>query len=139
MTLVLAGCNESSSQRLIGKWKFDAAKAATEMAKKENNEMAATAIGLLQASGQKMEMIFEFGPDQKGNVSAAGIPAFNYDGPFTWKTVESKGDKLTIEITNPKVNQSSRVQITFIDNDHLTFSPPEANAKSMEFERVKEK
>lgn len=138
----LAGCGNSASKRLVGKWKYDFAKTAAKAADKMTGEVkdgkGAAALAMAQALGMKMEMIFEFKSDQTVNVSATGIPA-PFSGPMTWKTLESQGDKLTIEITNPKEKTPSKVQITFTDNDHLQFIPPDSTVKSMEFERIKEK
>ncbi len=122
LSLTLAGCGNSATKRLIGKWKWDPLK------------------GIAKDFGiqTEMGMIFEFKSDQTLNVSATGIPA-PFSGSMTWKTLESQGDKLTIEITNPKENTPSKVQITFTDNDHLQFIPPDMKTKPMEFERVKEK
>ena len=142
LALTLFGCGNSASQRLIGKWKYDFAKAAAKeagtMMGENKDGKAAAALGIAQAMGMKMEMIIEFKSDQTANVATTGMP-FPFTGPMAWTTLDSQGDKLTIEITNPQDKKTSKVQITFIDNDHLQFSPPDANAKSMEFERIKEK
>ncbi|MCC6126373.1 MAG: hypothetical protein IT426_15555 [Pirellulales bacterium] len=133
----MAGCGNSTSQRLIGKWKFDAAKAAGKLIGEDKDGKAAAALGMMQAMGMKMEMVIEFKADKTANVTTTGLPS-PFSGVVSWKVTEAQGDKLTIEITNPKENKTSKVQITFTDNDHLQFSPPDANAKSMEFERVKQ-
>jgi outer membrane lipoprotein-sorting protein len=138
LTLTLAGCGKSPSQRLVGKWKFDAAKAVSNLAKEHKDDGIAAAIGVAQAMGQKMEIILEFNADQTGNATTIGLPS-PFAGPITWKTLDAQGDKLTIEITNPKENATSKVQITFVDDDHIQFLPPDAKMKAMEFERVKEK
>jgi hypothetical protein len=141
LSLILAGCGNSAANRLIGTWKYDFAKAAANEAGKRMGEngdnKAAAALSVVEAFGMKMEMILDFKADQTVNITASGIP-FPFSGPMTWKSVESDGDKLTIEITNPKDKSTSKVQIAFIDNDHLQFSPPDSKAKSMEFERVKQ-
>ena len=132
LALTLAGCGNSASQRLIGKWKCDfakaAAKAAGKMTEKEEDARAAAVLNMVQAMGMKMEMILEFKSDQTLNVTTNGIPS-PFSGPMTWKTIEGQGDKLTIEITNPKEKTPSKVQITFNDNDHLQFIPPDPKVK----------
>jgi hypothetical protein len=136
-SISMTGCGNSASQRLIGKWKFDAAKAAGKLIGEDKDGKAAAALGMMQAMGMKMEMVIEFKADKTANVTTTGLPT-PFAGTVTWKEIEAQGDKLTIEITNPKEKNPSKVQITFIDNDHLQFSPPDTNAKSMDFERVKE-
>jgi hypothetical protein len=142
MLLALAGCGDAAANRLIGVWKYDFAKAAAGEAGKRMGENgpgnAVAALGVAQALGIKMEMTLDFKSNQTVNIATSGIP-FPFAGDMTWRTVENADDKLTIEITNPQDKRSSRVQITFIDRDHLRFSPPDSDAKSMEFERVKEK
>jgi hypothetical protein len=118
LSITLAGCNKSAPERLIGKWKF--------------KKLDAISKDL----GVNMEMIFEFKSDQTGNFTTTGLLPFA--GPITWKTLETKGNNLTIEITNPKEKIPGKVQITFTDNDHILFSPPGSMGKSMEFEREKE-
>jgi hypothetical protein len=141
-SLALAGCGDAAANRLIGTWKYDFAKAAADEAGKRMGENgsgnAAAALGVAQALGMTMEMTLDFKSNQTVNITTTGIP-FPLTGEMSWKTVESTGDKLTIEITNPQDNRSSRVQITFIDRNHLQFSPPNSDANSMQFERVKEK
>jgi hypothetical protein len=148
LTLTLAGCGKSPSQRLVGKWKFDAAKAVSELAKENKDDGIAAAIGVAQAMGQKMEIIFEFKSDQTGSATTVNIP-FPFEGPIAWKPLESQGDKLTIEIKKPQenatgnvqitLNATGKAQITFVDDDHLQFLLPDVKMKPMEFERVKEK
>jgi hypothetical protein len=118
LALTLAGCNKSAPERLIGKWKFK----KLDVISKD--------------MGVNMEMTFNFKSDQTGDVTTTGLLPFA--GPITWKTLDTKGNNLTIEITNPKEKIPGKVQITFTDNDHLLFSPPGSMGKSMEFERVKE-
>jgi uncharacterized lipoprotein NlpE involved in copper resistance len=139
MVLTLAGCGNSASNRLLGKWKCDFTKALLKQMGEKSQGNSAAALGIAQAFGANttMEMTIEFKSDQTGNVSTTGIP-FPFDGAITWKTIESQGDKITVEIANPKEKQTSKLQITFLDNDHLRFSPPNTEAKSMEFERVKQ-
>jgi hypothetical protein len=141
LSLALAGCGDAATNRLIGVWKYDFAKAAADEAGKRMGENgpgnATAALGVAQALGMKMEMMLDFKSNQTVNITTTGIP-FPFTGEMTWKTVESNGDKLTIEITNPQDKRSSRVQITFIDRDNLQFSPPDSTAKSMQFERVKQ-
>jgi uncharacterized lipoprotein NlpE involved in copper resistance len=140
LAVSLTGCNSASS-RLIGTWKFDFAKAAAKQADKmmgaNNGGTAASALGMAQTFGMKMEMTFEFKSDQTVNIATTGIP-FPFTGLMNWKTIKSDGDNLVIEITNPEDKKTSQIQIAFIDNDHLRFSPPDSNAKSMEFERIKQ-
>jgi hypothetical protein len=133
--LTLTGCGDSGSNRLVGKWKFDAAKAIAGAAESKNVN-APAALGLAQAMGMKIEMVMDFKSDHSLNVTTTGIPA-PFQGDITWKPVKTEGDKLIIAFVNAKENKSNEVQITFIDNDHLRFSPPNANMQSMEFERVK--
>jgi hypothetical protein len=141
LSLGLTGCGNPAAQRLVGKWKFDFAKAAAKEAEKrmgaDQDGKAAAALGMAQMMGMKMEMIIEFKSDATGNVSTTGIP-FPFAGPITWKVLEGSGEKLTVEFTNAQDKQSSKVQIALVDNDHLLFSPPNSRGKSMEFERVKE-
>lgn len=140
LALSLTGCN-SASQRLLGKWKCDFAKALAkktdQIMGKTDGGMASVAQGLAESMGLKEEMTFEFKSDQTVNIATTGIP-FPFTGPMNWKTVKSDGDNLTIEITNPKDKRTSQIQITFIDNDHLKFSSPDSSTMSMEFERIKQ-
>lgn len=133
--LTLAGCGNSGSNRLIGKWKFDAAKMLSK-AKEGESGNAPAGLGIAQAMGMKLEMVIEFKSDHTVNMTATGIPV-PFPGDITWKPVKTEGEKLTIAFVNSKENKSNDVEITFIDNDHLRFSHPSSNMQSMEFERVK--
>jgi hypothetical protein len=137
LTLASVGCGNSASQKLIGKWKFDAAKAASKMVGDKADGKAAAALGMMQTMGMKMEMVLEFKADHTANFTATGIPS-PFPDSINWKVIESQGDKVTVEFNNSKENKTNKVQITFTDNDHLQFSPPDSSAKSWEFERVKE-
>jgi hypothetical protein len=128
LSLTFAGCGKSAPDRLIGKWQFDAAK---EFGKIEKDFGASKILG---APGVKMVMTIKFDANHTGNFE---IPFVS--GPITWKVLEMQGEKLTIEITNPKEAKPSKVDITFIDNDHMEFKYPDFGGKSLGLERVKEK
>jgi hypothetical protein len=128
LALTFAGCGKSASERLIGKWQFDAAK---EFGKIEKDFGESNILGI---PGVKMVMTIQFDADHTGNFE---IPLLS--GPITWKVLETHGEKLTIEITNPKEAKPSKVEIAFLDDDRMEFKNSDMGGRSLSLERVKEK
>ena len=127
------GCAPSATERLIGQWKFDAAKPAAATDEKPSGLDAAKSA-LLGVASAIIEPEIEFKRDHTLTMSFAfGAPA---SGPWKWKVVEEEGNQATVEIYDTRDYLLGNPRLTFLDNDHIQFAPL-GNAKMGVFRRVK--
>jgi hypothetical protein len=130
LILGLTGCGKPASKRLIGKWKFDPAVAS---AKTESNLAKDFALAMVSGVAQTIEI--EFKPDQTGTYSLLAIDPFS----FSWKVLEERDNKVTLEVTNLKENVTIKNEITFSGDNQIQMTSPDMKTPSMIFDRVTEK
>ena len=137
--LAVAGCSPSASQKLVGKWKYDALNPAEQPDGEQDTSGAVkdAVLGLAQAMGMKAGMEIEFKDDQTMTTSASWLFG-ETSGQMRWKVVEVKDETVTVEVRRGEDQNASQWQITFIDQDHFRFTPPGTEAKSIVFTRVKQ-
>ena len=127
--LCLTGCGNPSG-KLIGKWKMSGISGT------EGNPLA----GLMT---QMMKVGFEFKADGSCTSSVEALGQ-QQSATGTWRFVKSDGGDLVIALKMPPANKEGEIRISFQDNDHCSFVPPESldkgGAKSpgkVEFTREK--
>ena len=137
--LGLAGCGQSASQRLVGKWKSDLAKAAKGAVWETDGPASATGtmLGLAEAVGMKMEMEIEFKADQTMTTSATWFWT-ETSGTMDWEVARVDGGTVTVAIRWPDDRNATELQIIFVDEDHFQLAPPGGGGKSFVFTRLKE-
>jgi hypothetical protein len=106
----LVGCGNPSA-KLLGKWKMSG------IGEAEGNPLA----GMM---AQMMKIGFEFKADGSciSSIEALGQ---QQSATGTWRFVKSEGSDLVIALKMPPANKEGEVRISFQDNDHCSFVPPE--------------
>ncbi|MHC4181139.1 MAG: PAP/fibrillin family protein [Planctomycetota bacterium] len=142
--LLAAGCGQSASERLVGKWAYD----VLERAQGTDGEQGAAGgakeaiLGVAQAMGVTAGMEIEFRDDQTVTMSAslfrAKTPLSSKRGSMHWKVAKEEGETVTVEIRLPGDQNARKLEVTFVDEDHLRVAAPGTGGKSFVFTRVKQ-
>ena len=132
--LVSIGCSPSPSQRLIGKWKYDAMDAATKNSRPDS--VKSKMLGFAESMGVKMEMELEFHHDHTVTMAATMLLTGS-SGPWKWDVADAKGDEATINISDADDRVVSTSIVTFLDDDRIQFTSL-GNLNSCVFTRVQE-
>jgi hypothetical protein len=134
----VTGCAPSASQKLVGKWEYDVLHRAQQgSGKQDGGGVKQTILGLAQAAGVKVGMEIEFKGDQTVTMSASAVGTAT-SGPMHWKVTKADGQTATVEIRRPNEESPRKLQITFVDEDHIRLAPPGTGDESLLFTRVKQ-
>ena len=137
--LSVAGCAPSASEKLVGKWEYDRMADAQEGSGDQDfaGRMREAAVGVAEAAAMKLGMEVEFKTDQTVTMSVSLFGA-KTSGRIEWEVVKVEGETATVEIRRPDGQYVQRLQITFVDDDHIRIAPPGNEGKSLAFARVKQ-
>lgn len=108
LCLVLASGCQPPGARLIGRWQ-----------------------------GTAVIVTLEFEARADGTATLAVRPPLGnavVQSSGTWKAVKTEGDRLTFELTDDNGSTSTQT-VTFRDNDHFVWTPPQQNVQ-IEFMRM---
>lgn len=137
--LGVAGCAPSASEKLVNKWEYDRMDEGQKGSGDQDfaGRMREAAVGVAEAAAMKLGMEVEFKADQTVTMSVSLFGA-KTSGRIEWEVVNEEGETATVEIRRGDGQYVQRLQITFVDDDHIRIAPPGNEGKSLAFARVKQ-
>jgi len=124
---VLVGCGSPIARKLVGTWKCDpVASLQNEMQAKDNNPLKA----FVQA-----QLILELVIRDTGTMTMHMGPQRREVWSKKWIVTGSQGNTATVQLSTLDNTNPEAVPITFTDNDHFLFTPPNTD-RQLTFARV---
>lgn len=132
-TVVIAGCGDKNSDKLVGKWSLDTDATLKQMEASAKTDEEKAAMGMAKGLIGMMKLEFEFTSDGKMKITMPGMDAGKTEeGTYKVKTEDPLVISGTID------GETKDLPIKFIDSDTIEFSMPEEEGPgAMVLKRVK--